>query len=114
MIGETIKRLREQKGWTQEELAEKMGYTSKSTINKIEKNVNDVGQRKIQKFAQVFGCDVTDLLVDNPNMVVEPLSQKYDEEQIERAMRFLEQYDNAIPEIQGAVRDLLKVHQSDS
>ena len=114
MIGETIKRMREERGWTPEPLAEEMGYTSKSTINKIEKNINDVGQRKTQKFAQVFGCDVTDLLVENTGAYVEPLSQKYDEKQIERAMKFLEQYDSAIPEIQGAVRDLLKVHQSDS
>ena len=76
MIGETIKRMREERGWTQEQLAEKMGYTSKSTINKIEKNINDVGQRKIQKFAQVFGCDVTDLLVENTGGVCRAFKSK--------------------------------------
>ena len=116
MIGDVIKRYREQKGWTQEQLAEKMGYTSKSTINKIEKNINDVGQRKILKFAEVFGCDVTDLLCDTPvseESLVERLPDSYTPEQIQRAMSFLEQYERAIPEIQTAVCDLLKVDQSD-
>ena len=118
MIGDTIKRLREAKGWTQEELAEKMGYTSKSTINKIEKNINDVGQRKILKFAKVFGCDVTDLICENPPTVIETLNgidvSQYDPELIERAIAFIEAFDNQIPEIQDAVLRLLKSNQSDS
>ena len=62
MIGDNIKRFREERGWTQEELALKMGYSSKSTINKIEKNINDISQTKIEKFAQVFDCDPTELI----------------------------------------------------
>lgn len=62
MIGQTIKKYREQKGWTQEELAFRMGYKSKSTINKIENNINDVSQSTIVKLSQVFGCTPTDLL----------------------------------------------------
>ena len=115
---ENIKKLRKLNKWTQEELAEKMGYTSKSTINKIEKNINDVGQRKILKFAQVFGCDVTDLICDNPATVIEKPNQldvsQYDPELIERAIAFVNAFDNQIPEVQDAVLRLLKPHQSDS
>ena len=65
MIGDTIKRYRQARSWSQEHLADLMGYKSKSTINKIEKNINDVNQSTLVKFAKVFGCDPTDLLVDN-------------------------------------------------
>jgi transcriptional regulator with XRE-family HTH domain len=51
-IGENIRRIREKNGLTQEELAHRMGYKSKSTINKIELGINDIPQSKIVKFAQ--------------------------------------------------------------
>ena len=54
-IGENIRRLREKCGYSQEELATRMGYKSKSTINKIELGINDVAQSKVEKFAEVLG-----------------------------------------------------------
>lgn len=53
-IGIYIKERREALGMSQEELAEKMGYKSRSTIAKIEKGVNDVTQTNIVKFAEVL------------------------------------------------------------
>lgn len=53
-IGEKIKERREQLGMSQDELAERMGYKSRSTIAKIEKGVNDVVQSNIVKFAEVL------------------------------------------------------------
>lgn len=53
-LGEQIKRARLQKEWTQEELAKRMGYKSKSTINKIELGVNDIPQSKVLQFAEVL------------------------------------------------------------
>lgn len=53
-VGKNILQLRKHLGWTQEELARKMGYKSKSTINKIELGINDIPQSKIVKFAQVL------------------------------------------------------------
>jgi transcriptional regulator with XRE-family HTH domain len=54
-VSENILMLRKQLGLTQEELAIKMGYKSKSTINKIELGINDIPQSKIIKFAEVLG-----------------------------------------------------------
>ena len=54
-IGENIRRKREELGLSQEELATRMGYKSKSTINKIELGINDIPQNKIAKFAEVLG-----------------------------------------------------------
>lgn len=54
IVGNNIFLLRKQLGWTQEELAKKMGYKSKSTINKIEMGKNDIPQSKIVQFANVL------------------------------------------------------------
>ena len=43
MIGDKIKERRESLELTQEELAKRIGYKSKSTINKIEMGINDIG-----------------------------------------------------------------------
>ena len=53
-IGKRIKKRREELGYTQEQLAEKMGYKSKSTVNKIEAGINDITQSKIVAFAKVL------------------------------------------------------------
>lgn len=53
-IGDKIKKRRLELGMSQQELAEAMGYTSKSTINKIELGKNDVTQSKVIKFANVL------------------------------------------------------------
>lgn len=53
-IGSNIKKRREELGLTQEELAKKLGYKSKSTINKIEMGINDINQTKIITFANVL------------------------------------------------------------
>ena len=54
-FGERIRKMRMELGITQEELATRMGYTSKSTITKIEQGIRDVPQNKIVKFADVLG-----------------------------------------------------------
>ncbi len=49
-----IKKRREELGMSQEELAKKLGYKSRSTIAKIEKGENDITQSKIEAFAQAL------------------------------------------------------------
>ena len=61
-IGAIIRDVREAKGMTQEELANKVGYTSRAAINKIESGANKLKQEKIQIFAEVLGCSVNELL----------------------------------------------------
>ena len=53
-IGKNIMKRRKEIGLTQEDLAYKLGYKSKSTINKIELGINDVSQSKVKKFAEVL------------------------------------------------------------
>lgn len=53
-IYEKIKNLREKNNMTQEELAKKLGYKSRSTINKIEKGLRDINQSQVLCFAKAL------------------------------------------------------------
>lgn len=61
-IGKNIQDARKRMGLTQEELATRLGYKSKSTINKIELGINDIPQSKIVKFAEVLGSSPAALM----------------------------------------------------
>ena len=50
-IGERIKKRRIELGWSQRELAKRMGYKDNSTLARIEKGTVDVYQNKIVQFA---------------------------------------------------------------
>ncbi len=51
---ENIKRRRLELGMSQDELAAKLGYKSRSTIAKIESGINDITQSKIIAFAEAL------------------------------------------------------------
>lgn len=53
-VGKNISDRRKELGITQEELAHKLGYKSKSTINKIELGINDITQTKLMEFAKAL------------------------------------------------------------
>lgn len=61
-IGERIMERRQQLGLTQEELAFRMGYKTKSAINKIELGINDVSQSKVVRFAEALHTSVAYLM----------------------------------------------------
>lgn len=61
-IGRKIRSLRLQRKLTQEELALKVGYTSRSSINKIEKGLVDLPQSKIAEIADALGTTPTYLM----------------------------------------------------
>ena len=54
-MGDRVKALREQKGLTQEQLAEMLGYKSKSSIGHIE-NGRDIPRKQIIRLAEILGC----------------------------------------------------------
>ena len=55
-MGQRIKSRREALGMSQQELAELVGYKSRSSINKIELGKNDILQSTIKKIASVLNC----------------------------------------------------------
>ena len=52
--GEKIKNRRKELGLSQEELAEKLGYKSKTSISKIEQDITDLPLSKVAKFAEIL------------------------------------------------------------
>ena len=63
-IGVNIKKRRFELKMSQQELADAMGYKTRSTIAKIESGENDVSQKKLQKFANVLDTTVAQLISD--------------------------------------------------
>ena len=62
--GEIIQKLRLERGWSQEQLAERVGYSHKSSINKIEHSKCDLSRAKLESVAKVFGVELYTLLGD--------------------------------------------------
>ena len=93
-IGERIAIRRKEIGMTQEEVAEKMGYKSKSSINKIEKGLSDIPQSKIVKFAEVLRTTTGYLMgwleTEKPNLEIEltEITDKFDDEQMTRIIKY--------------------------
>lgn len=59
---EIIRNHRVKRGMSQEELAQHLGYTDRSSIAKIESGKVDLSQSKLEKLAQVFCVSVSSLL----------------------------------------------------
>lgn len=65
ILGNNIKFCREEKGLSQEELANMCGWTTsnaRSTISKIESGTNDVPTSKLKIIAEKLGVSVCDLM----------------------------------------------------
>lgn len=80
-----IKQLREEKGLSQDELAKLTGYTSRSSIAKIEKGEVDLQQSKILAFAKALGTTPGKLMglteFDNINSNTSTLAAHFDGEE---------------------------------
>ena len=63
-FGEKVKEIRKQAGLNQDEFAKELGYTSRSTINKIEKGINGMTQDKLKLLICKFNVEVDDLFDD--------------------------------------------------
>lgn len=61
-IGEKIRIRRMQLGWSQRELARKMGYKDNSTLARVEQGKVDVPQSRIVQFSQVLGVSIAWLM----------------------------------------------------
>lgn len=71
-MGQRIKSRREAIGMSQQELAERVGYKSRSSINKIELGKNDIVQSTIKKIASILNCSPAYLMDGTENLDVPP------------------------------------------
>lgn len=80
-IGNRIKNKRIELNMTQEELALKSGYTSRSSVNKIELGLVDIPQSKIASIASALGVSPAyllfgDVFTDKDNSELRPVNLK--------------------------------------
>lgn len=64
-LAELVIELRRKDRLSQEDFAKKLGYSSKSTINKIEKGVNDISYEKLVKLIEEYKLTYKDFLSDD-------------------------------------------------
>lgn len=88
--GERIRQCREKVGLTQDQLAEKVGFTDRSSVSKIESGQRDVTRKKLVEFANALNVSPLYLLGTDPTYISEA-------------------YEQADAETQSAVRALLGV-----
>jgi transcriptional regulator with XRE-family HTH domain len=74
-IGERIKAQRIKLGWSQRDLAERIGYKNHSVVARIEAGKVDLPQSRLDQFAQVLGVSHAYLL----GLVTEDQSKKNDQ-----------------------------------
>ena len=128
-IGERIKRRREELKMTQDELAKKCGYKSRSSINKIELS-RDLPLKKVQLMATALETTPSDLM--GWTDIIEAGTRMQDKlredskgaidtyifgdnsqvievkEEVNAAVKLYELYKNADPNVKSAIDTLLK------
>lgn len=60
-----IKLYRTRNGWSQEEMAKRVGYSDKSMVSKIERGKVDLSRSQMERFADVFGISLSELMGDD-------------------------------------------------
>jgi repressor LexA len=71
-VGERIRQARINAKLTQDNLAKLVGYTPRSSINKIEKGLVDIPRSKIIKIADVLGVPPAFLCLEKKNNLPSP------------------------------------------
>ena len=61
LFGMNLKRLRTERGMSQDELAKKLGYKGRSAINKIETGVNDMPREMVVRCAEALNVSPMEL-----------------------------------------------------
>jgi transcriptional regulator with XRE-family HTH domain len=138
-VGSRIKQRRLEMGLTQSELAEKMGYSGKTSVCMAEKGGDNITTTKVKKFAEALGVSFRYLMGldeqiadtinaigqvidfrtkapngDEYNIEIAQLSKEYGEERLAHALEFVKAFLEATPERQQIVLDILQSHQGGS
>ena len=97
-IGERIREKRESLGMTQEELAIKLGYAGRSSVNKVE-NSKEVSMKKINMYAEalntsvayLMGWEETDVIYtdENAGFLIEVTKMSRDKKFVERITKYM-------------------------
>lgn len=74
-LGEKIKEIRLKEGLSQEDFAKELGYTSRSTINKIEKGINEISYDKLMLLIKKYEVELDELFDKNNKESFEALNE---------------------------------------
>ena len=88
LFGINLKRLRTERGMSQEELAKKLGYKGRSAINKIETGVNDMPREMVVRCADALGVSPLDLFFYEQRPGVEDIHVKTNKELLKESLDF--------------------------
>ena len=128
-IGQRIRKRRREIGLSQEELANRMGLRSKSTICKDEKGDDNLTSDTVQKYADALETTPAYIMGwkeypttisghDSETVIVQvdksSSANTLDKEISERAAKLYDHYLQAPREIQAAIETLLKSQSHDS
>lgn len=119
-VGQRIREKRLEQGLTQTELALKMGYNGKTAVCMAERGGDNITTTKVEKFAKALGVSTKYLLFGDDDNIGHKINldeiplDAYEPEFVRQAIKFLQSYNQAIPEIRSAVDSLLKGDRSDS
>ncbi len=125
-VGERIKQKRIEMNLSQDELAKKVGYKSRSSIQKIE-SARNLPITKVAKMALALECSPGYLMgwedeqiensphfvSDKDNAFQERL-ESYNQNQVLKALDFIDSFSHLDPDTQAAIEILLKSRKSDS
>lgn len=78
ILPKNIRYLRKRNEWSQEYVAEKLGYKSYTTIQKWEMGISEPPLKKTRELADLFNVDIDDLTnkdLEFPNEIFKPLSK---------------------------------------
>ena len=64
-LGKKIKEIRKKKGLSQDAFAKELGYNSRSTINKIEKGINEISYDKLMLLIKKYELEMDELFDRN-------------------------------------------------
>lgn len=65
MRGGKLRQIRIQKGFTQEQIAHKIGYRSKSSYSMLENGQTEMTIKKAKRICGILGIPLTELLADD-------------------------------------------------
>lgn len=107
-MGARIKRLRQRCGLSQDDLARMCEYTSRSSINKVEKGIVDLPQSKISLIAAALDVTPTYLMYGDDAPQIETPAPELNES--ERA--WIELYRKLSPDVQETFVTMVKTFDS--
>ncbi|MGN0311447.1 MAG: helix-turn-helix domain-containing protein [Lachnospiraceae bacterium] len=103
--GERIRLRREELGWTQEELAKRLGYKTRGAISHIENDHTNLSSKKIKEIADVLGVTPDYLLFDKDDF---HNSEGYRDRMFEKYRTLFDLVEDATPEELKEVERVVK------